>query len=82
MIHIFIGTKAQFIKMAPIVQELSRRGIDFNFIDAGQHAALTGDLIRQFGVREPDVVFRRDRSNINTLSEALAWLRVQPWLLI
>lgn len=74
MIHIFIGTKAQFIKMAPIVQELSRRGIDFNFIDAGQHAALTGDLIRQFGVREPDVVFRRDRSNINTLSEALAWL--------
>jgi len=73
MIHVFIGTKAQFIKMAPILQELQKRGKSFNLIDAGQHAALTGDLLRQFGIGEPDVLLRRERSNIKTVPQALAW---------
>lgn len=59
MIHVFVGTKAQFIKMAPIMHELDGRGVPYNFIDAGQHAALTGGLTRQFGLREPDVFFAR-----------------------
>ena len=33
MIHIAIGTKAQFIKMAPIMQNLKKRDVNFNFID-------------------------------------------------
>lgn len=73
MIHVFIGTKAQFIKMAPILQELRKRGKSFNLIDAGQHAGLTGELLRQFGIGEPDVVLRRERSNIKTVPQALAW---------
>lgn len=73
MIHVFVGTKAQFIKMAPIMQELDRRGIDYNLIDAGQHAGLTGDLIRQFGLREPDTFLRGDRTNIETVPEAVIW---------
>jgi UDP-N-acetylglucosamine 2-epimerase (non-hydrolysing) len=73
MIHVFIGTKAQFIKMAPILQELQKRGKSFNLIDAGQHAGLTGELLRQFGIGEPDVVLRRERSNIKTVPQALAW---------
>ncbi len=73
MIHIFIGTKAQFIKMAPIMKELDRRGIRYNFIDAGQHADLTGDLTRQFELREPDVRLRPRRDNINTLGRAINW---------
>lgn len=73
MIHVFIGTKAQFIKMAPILQELQKRGKSFNLIDAGQHAGLTGELLRQFGIGEPDVVLRRERFNIKTVPQALAW---------
>jgi UDP-N-acetylglucosamine 2-epimerase (non-hydrolysing) len=73
MIHVFIGTKAQFIKMAPILQEFLRRGKSFNLIDAGQHRGLTGELLQQFGIGEPDVVLRRERSNIKTVPQALAW---------
>ncbi|MBN1579255.1 MAG: UDP-N-acetylglucosamine 2-epimerase [Anaerolineae bacterium] len=73
MIHVFVGTKAQFIKMAPIMQELDRRGIDYNLIDAGQHAGLTGDLIQQLGLRAPDVFLRAHRTNIDTVSEAVGW---------
>ena len=73
MIHIFIGTKAQFIKMAPIMQDLNNRGIRYNLIDAGQHAGLTGDLIQQFGLYRPDVFIRQERTNINSVIQALSW---------
>ena len=51
MIHIFIGTKAQFIKMAPVMMEMNRRGMPYHLIETGQHAALTADLIGQFGLQ-------------------------------
>ena len=73
MIHVFIGTKAQFIKMAPVMQELERRRIAYNFIDAGQHGGLTSDLIQQFELRAPDVLLRSERANIVGLGEAVAW---------
>lgn len=73
MIHIIIGTKAQLIKMAPILQELERRSILFNFIDAGQHAGLTADLIQQLQLKEPDVHLRNSDENIATLWQALLW---------
>ena len=73
MIHIFIGTKAQFIKMAPIMQKLNERGITYNFIDSGQHAGITNDLIKQFGLRPPDVYLRSKSGNIRTIPQALLW---------
>jgi len=73
MIHIMIGTKAQFIKMAPIMQELDRRAIRFNFIDTGQHAGITGDLLEQFRLRGPDIRLRAETTSITRLSEALSW---------
>ncbi len=73
MIHVFVGTKAQLIKMAPIMQELARRRIAYNFIDAGQHGELTGELAQEFGLREPDVLLRPERNNINTVLKAVAW---------
>jgi UDP-N-acetylglucosamine 2-epimerase (non-hydrolysing) len=79
MIHIFIGTKAQFIKMAPIMQELDRRAVRFNFIDTGQHAGITKDLPGQFGLRVPDVSLRKDRTNISRLTEAVRWTAANLW---
>jgi len=73
MIHIFIGTKAQFIKMAPVMMEMNRRGMSYHLIETGQHAALTADLIGQFGLREADTRLRSDSTNIATLSQAALW---------
>lgn len=73
MIHIFVGTKAQLIKMAPIMHELDRRDVAYNFIDAGQHAATTKDLIVQFKLRHADVSLRQKRTNITTIPQAIRW---------
>lgn len=73
MIHIFIGTKAQFIKMAPVMLELDRRGMPYHLIETGQHAALTAELIGQFGVRKADTRLREESTDITTLGQAALW---------
>lgn len=56
MIHIFIGTKAQLIKMAPIMRVLQDRGHDYNFIYSGQHRDTVDDILANFAIRKrPDV---------------------------
>ena len=52
MIHFFIGTKAQFIKMAPVMVELEKRGVAFRHIDSGQHAELTRMSRQSLGLIE------------------------------
>jgi len=74
MIHFAIGTKAQFIKTAPIMRRLSERGIAYRYIDYGQHSRLTEELRRQFGIAEPDVSLSLDSSGVvATLDVAFLW---------
>jgi UDP-N-acetylglucosamine 2-epimerase (non-hydrolysing) len=73
MIHVFIGTKAQFIKTAPVMMEMTRRGMPYHLIETGQHAALTADLTEEFGLREADTRLRTESTNIATLGQAALW---------
>jgi UDP-N-acetylglucosamine 2-epimerase len=73
MIHVYVGTKAQFIKMAPVMHELDSRGLEYNFIDAGQHSGLTPELVREFGLKSPDVMLRQGRQSIVSVTGATLW---------
>jgi len=73
MIHILIGTKAQYIKTAPLIRRLDERGIGYRLIDSGQHASLTRGLRRELRLREPDVRLR-DGEDIASLPQALLWM--------
>ncbi len=55
MIHVFIGTKAQLIKMAPVMVGLQKRNIPYNFIFSGQHQATIRNIRDEFGLKEPDI---------------------------
>ena len=79
MIHFFIGTKAQFIKMAPVMVELQNRGIGFRYIDSGQHAELTRSLRRVFGLQEPDISFHSENKDITTITAAIGWTLKLGW---
>jgi len=73
MIHFFIGTKAQFIKMAPVMVEMNRRNIPFRYIDSGQHAELTKSLRKVFGVKEPDVNLHSSNKDVISIGGAISW---------
>lgn len=73
MIHIFIGTKAQLIKMAPIMMELQKRAIAYNFIFSGQHQATIANIRDEFGLKEPDITLYKGR-DITGILQMLLWV--------
>jgi len=72
MIHILIGTKAQLIKMAPVMKELQSREIDYNFIFSGQHNETIKDIRANFGVKAPDFVLYSGK-DITSIPQIFFW---------
>ena len=73
MIHIFIGTKAQLIKMAPIMRELQLCNIEYNFIFSGQHQETIDEIRANFGVKEPDYILHKGK-DITSIVKMGYWL--------
>jgi UDP-N-acetylglucosamine 2-epimerase (non-hydrolysing) len=71
-LHVFLGTKAQYIKTAPLLRLLDSRGVPYRLIDSGQHARLSQTLRRELGVREPDHVLG-GAEDVASIPQALAW---------
>ena len=71
-LHVFLGTKAQYIKTAPLLRLLDARHVPYRLIDSGQHARLSQGLRRELGVREPDHVLG-GTEDVDSIPAALAW---------
>lgn len=56
MYLIIVGTKAQLVKMAPVILAMRSSGVPFRFLLTGQHQETMQDLIKGFGLPPPDVV--------------------------
>jgi UDP-N-acetylglucosamine 2-epimerase (non-hydrolysing) len=57
---LLVGTKAQFIKTAPILRELDSRGIPYRLVYTGQHSETFDVLEAAFGTRKPDDILVPD----------------------
>ena len=65
-LHVFVGTKAEYIKTAPLMRLLQEKGIEYRLIDSGQHAEFGKALRARLEVKEPDVHLA-DRGDVSTL---------------
>ena len=76
----FWGTKAQFIKMVPVLMELDRRSWKYRIIDTGQHSGLITEIVKEFEVREPDVkLYGNADQGVSTLTQGLRWGLSLAW---
>ncbi|GAB2493874.1 UDP-N-acetylglucosamine 2-epimerase (non-hydrolyzing) [Pseudoxanthomonas sangjuensis] len=57
---VLIGTKAQFIKMAPVLREMDKRLVPYRLVYTGQHSETFDLLEAAFGTRPPDDVLVPD----------------------
>jgi UDP-N-acetylglucosamine 2-epimerase (non-hydrolysing) len=73
MIYVIIGTKAQLVKMAPVMLSLDDHGLEYQFVLTGQHAETMDDLVSDFALREPEWCFVKP-------IEADTHLRLLSWL--
>lgn len=71
-IHVFLGTKAQYIKTAPLLRLMDVEGMSYRLIDSGQHARLSVSLRSELGIRDPDYVLG-GTEDVNTLAHAFWW---------
>ena len=72
--HVMVGTKGQLIKMAPIMLEMDRRGIKYNFINAAQHTKILYDIIGVFGLKQPDIVLNKNNRDVANVLDMASWL--------
>ena len=64
-IVVVVGTRPEIIKMAPVVKELEKRGIDFIFIHTGQHYdyEMSKIFLEELGLPKPNESFVLENSN-------------------
>lgn len=79
-LQVFLGTKAQYIKTAPLLRMLGERGVPYRLIDSGQHARISATLRAELGIADPALALGSDR-DVTTISGALRWaIGISPWL--
>ncbi len=76
MIHIVLGTKAQLIKMAPVMKELTLRGISYNYISTGQHKETIDDILNNFQIKQPDIKLYSGKDITSILSMSVWSVRI------
>ncbi len=79
MISVCYGTKAQLIKMAPIIIELEKQGYGYQLIDTGQHAELIAEIAGDFEIRSPDVKLAGSEGGFSTIFGAGVWITRLFW---
>ena len=72
MFVILIGTKAQLIKMAPVIRELDEKELPYKFVLTGQHSVTMDEIIESFGIRKPDDILVK-LGESNTSFKLLRW---------
>lgn len=68
-----IGTRAQLIKVAPVVVACERLGLPSTLLMTGQHQETMQDLIDEFGIRSPQVSARQAGEH-STIMSLFRWL--------
>lgn len=77
---VLVGTKAQFIKTAPILLEMDRRGVRYELVYTGQHSETFDVLETAFGTRGPDDLLVPSME-ASTRSSFASWV-VKYWLAV
>lgn len=71
-LYVVIGTRAQMIKMAPLMVLMQKENIEYEFVYTAQHRETIQRVIKDFGVKQPDRVLY-SRGEANTIYKFMGW---------
>lgn len=81
MITVLLGTRAQLIKMAPVILELENRGWQPQLIMTGQHKETMDRLLEDFGIRtQPSRLY--DGPEVTSIKRVIPWFLRCLWRLL
>ncbi len=73
-IYVVFGTRAQLIKMAPVMRELLRRDTPYTLVHTGQHREYIRDSLSGFNLPPPDINLERGDREAETRGGFARWL--------
>lgn len=71
-VYFVIGTRAQFIKVAPVLRAMKDQGLPYTLIYTAQHRENIDEILGIYQLPQPDVVMYH-RAEANTKSSFLRW---------
>lgn len=78
-LYAVLGTRAQLIKMAPILMQLAERGLSYRLIYTGQHRETIRELLDEFDLPEPDVTLTGQGTEATTKGSFACWFLLAVW---
>jgi UDP-N-acetylglucosamine 2-epimerase (non-hydrolysing) len=73
MIHFAIGTRAQLFKMAPIMLECEKRGLQWRWIYTAQHKETMEQTLKTFGLPKPDYTVMEWDTEAKSMGKIWFW---------
>ncbi len=73
MVHLVIGTRAQLVKMGPVMAALARRGMPYRLILTAEHRETMGSMLEMYGVRQPEIVLGDLGRDITSARQLVPW---------
>lgn len=82
-IYVVIGTRAQLIKMAPVLKKMEEKKIDYVFIYTAQHRETIAELITEFEIKNPDIdLSPHFTQEAKTIGLFAGWILIMATLLL
>jgi UDP-N-acetylglucosamine 2-epimerase (non-hydrolysing) len=73
MIHFVVGTRAQLLKLAPVMRECERRGLAWRWVYTAQHRDTVQQILDTFGLHPPDHVVVSWDTEAKSMSTMTRW---------
>ena len=72
VVHVLLGTMAEYLKTAPLLRLLADDGVPFRLVDLGQHGAYNAEMRDRLGLPDPDVELGDGRDK-ETVGQVVRW---------
>jgi len=73
LIHFVVGTRAQLFKLAPVMLECDRRGLQWRWVYTAQHRETMRETLDTFGLPPPAYVVVRWDTEAKSVGRMLRW---------
>lgn len=73
MIYIILGTRAQLVKMAPLILEIESRKLPLTLVHTGQHKESFFELCHAFKITQPWYSLYKNENEVKTIYHAIKW---------
>lgn len=70
---VIMGTKGEYVKMAPVLRELDHQAVPYRLLHTHQHVQTTAKITEIFKLRQPDMILDPRTEDVTNVTDAARW---------